>query len=433
MAATMTRNAPAKVGEPKKEPKPGVAEATFPVRMLNAVGVAFNQDTRFAMSTLRILSKKGNGKAKADQISIVGTDGRRMVIVTHDKALFDGHVDAIIPGDVARAVLKIAAKSDAEEPTCTLVQRHNAFSLIFKTPSGEGRQSWSTDGETLPYPPFEDMIPDFSLFGKSDIGVSPDRMASTLKVVEKIVGRDHTAQLFLPDKPEKPLGLKATDGETVELLAVVMPAAISAWVKAPKEENAGDPDQQEMHTAWREAGVSELDISDAVEAKLNVAELTTIGQLIDYVTMAGSSVNSINGLTDAQAQKLDAAIDSYFTERKIQRPMKAATPEEKARDEAQESLMEYLNQRFISVGVPQDVHQDNTTGEKMDEAILAKVMSPAQAKDPRKAFSSSKGTTDDVKAWHTSLKGLKDSDYLAAAKAAGFDPKAGGRKTTLPS
>lgn len=202
----------------------------IPVRMLHAVGVAAKENTRFSMDAVLI-----DVSCEHATIAAVATDGRCMVVAEWGKGLYDADERLVVPGDVARSAAKLATQAavgDPEPMASLSCSEGRACEVKVLTNDGVAVLSWQeTD---VPFPPYRDVIPDWSgSTGVATIGITPELLAKALKTLQKMVGEDTRARVYLPSELNRPLGFEASD-DTLKVLAIVMPANIGEWLEKPQ-------------------------------------------------------------------------------------------------------------------------------------------------------------------------------------------------------
>jgi hypothetical protein len=265
-----------------EEPVPGTCSLEVPVRMLQVVGVAAKENTRYAMDGVLIDADRAKGL-----ICAVATDGRRLVVAEWNTRLFDTPLSVLVPGDVARNAVKLAKQYEAgdEEPMAVVSRDGDEYAVTVRTDAGEAILNWQK--MELPFPPYRECIPDWAdSTGVASIGITPSLVAGTLTTLQKIVGEEPLVRVYLPSKPDKPLGFESQDGGKLKALGVVMPANIEGWIekpqqikgekKPPKEEAAPLP----FAASGDSTPIGALDLPDPTAAKLRRHGLDTVAKIL---------------------------------------------------------------------------------------------------------------------------------------------------------
>ena len=300
------------------------SQVIMPVRVLQVVGAVARESSRYALTSVLVETQRRIGKT--DLVAIVATDGRRMVLVEMSSGLFDGNLSVQIPGDVAKAALKIAVKSDDDEPMITLHTDtlSHTNTLTVTTPSGDGVLTWRTAEDVLPFPPYRDIIPDWKKsIGIAAIGINPELLASTLKVVQKVAGAEQRTWVYLPEKADRPLGFEANDGGHVRVLAIVMPVKIDEWTEPPPKpaETMNDPKQPNLPLgggeAWEQTPIESIGLKPKTCESLVNAGLTTVGKLADYTMVPNRRLSDIKGIGAGKVEEIDNALEKFWSQQKL--------------------------------------------------------------------------------------------------------------------
>jgi hypothetical protein len=218
----------------------------IPVRMLHVSALAAKEPGRYMQECVLVESRPDN------VVALIATDGRRLIVAESNKGLFDGDGSILIPADIAKAAAKLAKAKTAsgdDEPMAE-IRQDNAKSSITVF-GGEGDVVFNWESLTGQFPPYRDVIPDWSSSsGIARIGVTPELVASALKTLEKISGMD-AVRVFLPPKDNAPIGFEAFSDELgITTLALVCPATVDGWkvqkIKAEKKPAAVDTAQVEF-------------------------------------------------------------------------------------------------------------------------------------------------------------------------------------------
>lgn len=189
----------------------------IPVAMFNVVGGAAKANSRYAIDGVLVETPDGAGR-----VSVAATDGRRLIVAETDNGLFNQPCRVIVPGDVARSVVKLATcGANDDVPTATIrVGDDGDCSVTVLTNDGKATLDWQE--VTDPFPPYRDVIPQWGdAPATALIGISPDLVASTLKAMRKTVGTESRVRVYLPPQPDRPLGFESF-GNGLKVLAVVM-------------------------------------------------------------------------------------------------------------------------------------------------------------------------------------------------------------------
>ncbi len=195
----------------------------IPKELAAIAKIAAKESTRYAINGVYV--KRTQSGACVASV----TDGRRMVQVTwNDSHDLDAKpvkgFSAIVPAPVWKEALK------------SVPRRENEASLAESgtKPAGNMVAMESTDGETsrlisVPqpdggFPRVADVIPSYEDGESSEIGVDLGLLAEMLTVVQSTVGSEYrNTSLIVPTDPKRPLTIKASNGEGLSVVAVLMP------------------------------------------------------------------------------------------------------------------------------------------------------------------------------------------------------------------
>jgi hypothetical protein len=217
----------------------------IPVRMLHVSALAAKETGRYMMECVLIESRTEG------VVAAIATDGRRLIVSETSKGLFDGDGAIMIPRDIAKSAAKLAktkTESGDDEPMAEISQTGAVCSVtVF---GGEGNVVFTWDEITAQFPPYREIIPDWSASsGIARIGVTPELVAGALKTLEKISGMD-AVRVFLPPKDNGPIGFEAYSGALgITTLALVMPKNIDGW-KVQKIKGEKKPKVDPAQTAF---------------------------------------------------------------------------------------------------------------------------------------------------------------------------------------
>lgn len=206
----------------------------FPARILNAAEVCSGEPTRFLVDGV-LVQTVGNGHL----IHAVATDTRCLIRVAWANGLYDSPVATIIPARIAKPAIKLAKKEETGEAMATLVVGKEQCELSVMGIYGKVIFQWPRlDGQ---FPDYQAVIPDFDKSdGISRIGINSDLAENMLSTMQKVVGDSVAIRLYLPSEETRPLGMEASDGDTVSATAVIMPVKIDEWSEKPPKVKPDD-------------------------------------------------------------------------------------------------------------------------------------------------------------------------------------------------
>ncbi len=302
-----------------------------PIRMLNTIRVAAKDNGRYAIDGVYVETRDELGL-----ISVAATDGRRLIIAEWNRGLFDDEVHLLIPGMVARNAVHLATRPRGkdDEPMATIEQDGEDCTLTVFTTAGDVAFHWST--MELAFPPYRDVVPDWSdSTGLARIGIKPELFYGSLKALQEVVGDDKPVRFYLPNTPDRAIGLEAQDGDIMKALAVIMPVKIEEWTE--QAVGGSQPGEimpnpiQAVPEAWRSVLIA--DLTPALKAgKLKALEentppILTMGDMADWQASKGDWwIKDVKGFGPGGAEQYEEAAAAYWASH----PQEQAKPAEAA-------------------------------------------------------------------------------------------------------
>lgn len=283
----------------------------IPVAMFHVVGGAAKENSRYAIDGVLVETPDGAGR-----VSVAATDGRRLIVAETDNGLFNQPCHVIVPGDVARSVVKLATcGANDDVPTATIkVDEMGDCSVTVLTNDGKATLDWQE--VTDPFPPYRDVIPKWEdAPATALIGISPELVATTLKAMQKTVGADSRVRVYLPPQSDRPLVFES-HGNDLKVLAVVMPVKIEEWteqqIQGDHAVDDGELAKAAADAVWRAVPLVEClkGVKPAIIEKLEGAGITNAGQLADW--QGKDHEPKVQGVGDAAIQAIDDAMVEFM-------------------------------------------------------------------------------------------------------------------------
>ncbi len=192
---------------------------SFPIKTLRVVGVASKHPTRYAFDDVHVVS------TEFGKVTVEATDAK-CAVRCFAKNTEKDEIDILVPGGIARSVLKIADSATSKNPVPTATVYYdceNQSCRVVFTSSGCSTTIYWTNDNTKKFPSIDDIVPKHSLEDRAagEVGLNAALLATVVHTVKLIAGKSPSLRIKIPTEATRPIEIE-TLADEILVKALVM-------------------------------------------------------------------------------------------------------------------------------------------------------------------------------------------------------------------